>query len=99
MLTLVKSHLFGELFPLLRGLEDIVTIFALCFHGIRFKVKKPSARRDDGPMVFPYPGYGYGKLIAGEAYFLRFLDDDLRFAYARPFLATRLEGAYFCDLV
>ncbi|WP_297073838.1 hypothetical protein, partial [uncultured Duncaniella sp.] len=28
-----------------------VTIFALCFHGIRFKVKKQQGCRDDSPVV------------------------------------------------
>ncbi|WP_290384052.1 hypothetical protein, partial [uncultured Duncaniella sp.] len=32
----------------------IVTIFALCFHGIRFKVKEQKGCRDDSPLFFSF---------------------------------------------
>ncbi|WP_304479980.1 hypothetical protein, partial [uncultured Duncaniella sp.] len=31
-----------------------VTIFALCFHGIRFKVKEQKGCRDDSPLFFSF---------------------------------------------
>ena len=42
----------------------VVTIFALCFHGIRFKVKKMKGRRDDGPSFFSWLFRGKGVTLA-----------------------------------